>query len=603
MSSKVMIGLEIHIQLKGKKLFCSCPTESKNITDRSFTRYLYVRSGETGHIDPAALYERERDRTFDYLLTDNSCLLDADEEPPHEINKEALLRAIATSLALNCKVVDRISYMRKIVIDGSNTSGFQRTAMIGFNGWVETTRGKVRISSLCLEEDSARKVNDEGGNVIYSLDRLGVPLLEIATEPDIVDGDHAVETAELIGKKLIMAGWVRKGPEAIRQDVNFSMGFGRVEIKGVPKLSTIRNSLKYEVQRQKSLERLSEKISGLSFDHLKFREVTGIFEQTESKVIKRNLDNGYRIYGTILPGLSGFLKNGDFRLGKELADVAKLYGSGGIMHSDELPGYGVEAEIKPLVKELRPGESDGYAILISDPKKISLIEKEMKIRLKKIASLDLSETRVISDDETTHYLRPLPGGERMYPETDVPIITVSREMLEEAGNFVPRPEGQMIDDIVSRFNTSRQDALVIMSGGHLNELAEAFRILGNSSLASRLIIQTMPDLQKKCREEIDFADIVPILELSRERNWDRQILEKALEMRFSANISLEVLRESDELKPLDANELKNLILGILEYEEVSPKNIIPRLKSRTSRVFDPSRALDILSSLKKNNHI
>ncbi|MCL5783279.1 MAG: Glu-tRNA(Gln) amidotransferase GatDE subunit E, partial [Candidatus Thermoplasmatota archaeon] len=83
MSSKVMIGLEIHIQLKGKKLFCSCPTESKNITDRSFTRYLYVRSGETGHIDPAALYERERDRTFGYLLTDNSCLLDADEEPPH----------------------------------------------------------------------------------------------------------------------------------------------------------------------------------------------------------------------------------------------------------------------------------------------------------------------------------------------------------------------------------------------------------------------------------------------------------------------------------------------------------------------------------------
>ncbi len=603
MASKVMIGLEIHIQLKGEKLFCSCSTESKNIMDRSFTRYLYVRSGETGHIDPAALYERERDRSFTYLLTDNTCLLDVDEEPPHEINREVLLRAIATSLALNCKVVDHVSYMRKIVIDGSNTSGFQRTALIGFNGWVGTTRGKVHISSLCLEEDSARKINDEGENVIYSLDRLGVPLLEIATDPDIVDGDHAVETAELIGKKLIMAGWARKGPEAIRQDVNFSMGFGRVEIKGVPKLSTIRNSLKYEVQRQKSLEILSEKISGLSLDYLKFREVTGIFENTESKVIKRNLDNGYRIYGTILPGLKGFLKNGDFRLGKELADVAKLYGSGGIMHSDELPGYGVETELKPLVEKLKPGESDGYAILISDPKKISLIEKEMKIRLRKIASLDLSETRVISDDETTHYLRPLPGGERMYPETDVPIIPVSREMLEEAGNIVPKTEDQMIGDIVSRFSISRQDAFVIMSGGHLNELAKAFEILGNSSLASRLIIQIIPDIQKKINGEIDFSDIVPILKLSRERNWDRQILEKALEMRFSANISLEVLGESDELKPLDAEELKIMILDIMKHEDVSPKNIIPRLRSRTSRVFDPSRALEILTSLKKSNHI
>ncbi|MDA8143356.1 MAG: Glu-tRNA(Gln) amidotransferase subunit GatE [Thermoplasmatales archaeon] len=603
MSSKVMIGLEIHIQLKGVKLFCSCSTESRNITDRSFTRYLYVRSGETGHIDPAALYERERDRTFTYLLTDNTCLLDVDEEPPHEINREALLRAIATSLALNCKVVDRVSYMRKIVIDGSNTSGFQRTALIGFNGWVETSRGKVHISSLCLEEDSARKINDEGENVTYSLDRLGVPLLEIATEPDIVDGDHAVETAELIGKKLIMAGWARRGPEAIRQDVNFSMGFGRVEIKGVPKLSTIRNSLKYEVQRQKSLEILSEKISGQSLDHLKFREVTGIFEKTDSKVIKRNLDNGYRIYGTILPALKGFLKNGDFRLGKELADVAKLYGSGGIMHSDELPGYGVEAELKPLVEKLKPGESDGYAILISDPKKITLIEKEMKIRLRKIASLDLSETRVISDDETTHYLRPLPGGERMYPETDVPIMPVSREMLEEAGKIIPKTEDQMIGDIVSRFGISRQDAFVIMSGGHLNELAEAFEILGNSSLASRLIIQIIPDIQKKIKGEIDFSDIVPILKLSRERNWDRQILEKALEMRFSANISLEVLGESDELKPLDAEELKIMILDIMKHEDVSPKNIIPRLRGRTSRLFDPSRALEILTSLKKSNHI
>ncbi len=595
--SKIKIGLEIHVQLKGTKLFCNCPTESSGETGVSFTRKLTARSGESGKFDPAAIYEKARSRSFAYNVTDNSCLLEADEEPPHKVNREALRKAVAASLALNCKVVDEVSYMRKIVIDGSNTSGFQRTSIIGFNGYVETSKGKVGISTLCLEEDSARKLKEERGVVTYSLDRLGVPLMEIATEPDIVDEDHAVETAELIGKKLLLAGWVRRAPDAIRQDVNFSMGFGRVEIKGVPKLSTIREALSYEASRQAWISEVAPKIRGMDWSRLHFVDVSELFKNSSSKIIARNISKGSGVYGTVLPGLKGLLKKGDYKMGRELADVAKLFGSGGIMHSDELPGYGVEKELPELERLLSPGKNDGYTIIVSTPGAIEHIENAMIDRLNKLEKLELPETRVVSDDGTTHYLRPLPGGERMYPETDVPIKEVDELLVGEAKEIIPRSEGEMINEVVSKFKISKQDAKVILNAGKRESLYLYSDLLGNSRVATRLILQTLPELEKKHRVDITEDKIAPLLAEAGKRDWDRQITEAAVELMFGKGMNLAAVLESPELKPLEPDELEQLVKDLISSGEANRKNIVPKLKAHTKRAFDPTRAIEIASTL------
>lgn len=598
MPGKVMVGLEIHIQLQGTKLFCNCSTESAVDGGEQFDRKLTATTGESGRYDPAAIYEKSRSRAFSYMVTDNSCLLEADEEPPHPVNKDALRKAVATSLALNCSIVDEVSYMRKIVIDGSNTSGFQRTAIIGFNGYVNTSRGPVGISTICLEEDSARKVSEEGGNVMYSLDRLGIPLMEIATEPDIVDADHAVETAEIIGKKVLLAGWARKAPDAIRQDVNFSMGFGRVEIKGVPKLTTIRDAISYEAERQTWISELAPLITGNNWNRLHFQDVTHLFAQTKSKVISKKLIEKFRVYGTVLPGLSGYLKHDSYKLGRELADVAKLFGSGGIMHSDELPGYGVEDELAGLVKVLAPEKKDGYTIIVSKPEVIGHIENAMKERLGKLVKLDLPETRVVSDDGTTHYLRPLPGGERMYPETDIQLIPVTPELLEEAARMAPRSEEEMVSELVSLTGISKQDAVVIISTGKKDEFMAFSEALSNSRLASRILLQTIPDIEKKRDRRVLTSEALPILRESGKRSWDRQVLETALELFLVKNNSIPEVLGSDQLKMLDRDELMGMISEIAESEEITSKNIVPKIRSRTKRMFNPSLAIEIVNELK-----
>ena len=215
--------------------------------------------------------------------------------------------------------------MRKIVVDGSNTSGFQRTAILSFGGKVDTSKGPVGISTVCLEEDSARKISDDGSSVSYSLDRLGIPLLEIATDPDMTDADHAVETAEIIGNLVLFTGWSRKSPESVRQDVNFSMGYGRVEIKRVPKLSIIRECIAYETQRQASIAEIVGKLGNKWGKKLDFTDVTDMFSKSKSKILRSGIVEGSRVYASLLPGLKGYLKKGSYRLGRELADVAKLY--------------------------------------------------------------------------------------------------------------------------------------------------------------------------------------------------------------------------------------------------------------------------------------
>ena len=246
-------GIEIHQQIESHKLFCKCPSLVNDPNEEKITiqRYLRAPAGETGHIDIAALHELKKGKYFVYeAKPTSSCQVELDESPPEEINHDSLETSLQVALILNCDLVDEVIFMRKTVIDGSNTSGFQRTALIGLNGYVNTSKGKVKVETVCLEEESAKKINEDEKSANYSLDRLGVPLIEIATDASIKDPEHCKEVASYLGMVLRSTGKVKRGLGTIRQDVNLSIkGSSRVELKGFQDLRSIPKVIENEVKR------------------------------------------------------------------------------------------------------------------------------------------------------------------------------------------------------------------------------------------------------------------------------------------------------------------------------------------------------------------
>ena len=256
-------GLEIHQQLETHKLFCNCPSIVRDESpDIKIVRKLRAVAGETGETDLAALHEKRKDKLFIYeACSTSSCLVELDEEPPHPINQDAVDIALEIALLLNAKIVDEIQIMRKTVVDGSNTSGFQRTALIATDGFIETSKGRVNIPTICLEEEAAKRIREDEKSVTFRLDRLGIPLIEVGTATDIKDPEHAKETASILGMILRSTKKVKRGLGTIRQDVNISIkGGARTEIKGFQDLRSIPKVIENEIQRQLNLIKENKKI-------------------------------------------------------------------------------------------------------------------------------------------------------------------------------------------------------------------------------------------------------------------------------------------------------------------------------------------------------
>jgi len=257
-------GIEIHQQLEGKKLFCNCPTEIRRDTpDFTIKRYLRASAGEQGDIDIAAKHEQDKSKQFIYQgYFDTTCLVETDDEPPHPPNQEALITALQVAKILNAKIVDKVQFMRKVVIDGSNTSGFQRTALIGRDGFITINRKKIGISVILLEEEACQAIKRTKEADTYNLSRLGMPMLEIATKPDITSPEECKAVAEHIGMLLRSTGKAKRGIGTIRQDVNVSIPKGaRVEIKGFQDLKSIPKVIEYEIKRQESIIKKGKKVA------------------------------------------------------------------------------------------------------------------------------------------------------------------------------------------------------------------------------------------------------------------------------------------------------------------------------------------------------
>jgi len=435
------IGLEIHQRLDSNKLFCDCPsilTEKDAEPNSTVYRRLHPVMSELGEIDKASAAEFSRDRVFEYqYFRGSSCLVELDEEPPHAINPDALKTVLEIALRLNARPVDELHMMRKIVIDGSNTSGFQRTAVVAMNGVMESSQGPIEIPLIAIEEESSGIVKSPGRNQIYKLDRLGIPLIEMSTTPVIKDGKHLKEVAEKLGMILRATGKVARGIGTIRQDVNVSTeGGARVELKGAQELKMLPTYVENEVNRQTELIKLIHELRKLDAFSFKpeIKDVTKTFTKTSATLISKGIENGAAVLAMKIPKHAGFLGRElqpKRRYGSELSDYAKHAGVKGIIHTDEnLSKYKIsEDEISAVRKAVHAAKEDAVVLVVA-------LEKQASSALKMVAeraSLDYvpEETRNPLPDGTSAYMRPLPGRARMYPETDVPSIPINSELLDE----------------------------------------------------------------------------------------------------------------------------------------------------------------------------
>ena len=404
-------GLEIHQQLDMSKLFCNCPSllrqEEPDFTVR---RKLHAVAGESGEVDVAAAYQASLGKEFVYQGYDTTCLVELDEEPPHEINNEILKIVLHISVLLHAKVLPITQIMRKTVIDGSNTSGFQRTILIARDGWLETSRGKIGIETVCLEEDSARIINAKEG--IFRLDRLGIPLIEIATHPDIKTPAQAREVALHIGE-ILRSCKVKRGLGTIRQDVNLSIrGGARVELKGFQDIRNIERAIEIEVKRQSDLIRKGKSVP----------EVRKVLPSGESEFL-RPMPGSARMYPeTDLPILRisrDMINEAKKSLPKLKKDIKRELEKEGLnqeMISLLLKQDKIE-EFKELLKIVKKPHFIGKILLIL-PKEIASHEKISLSKVDKILNKDVLSNVLenvkkgkISESEVKHILERIVKGE------------------------------------------------------------------------------------------------------------------------------------------------------------------------------------------------
>lgn len=450
-----------------------------NNWEYSFDRKLRLTRSEVGTLDPAAIFESKKSRTTKYFGDkDSSCLVEADEEPPYSVNTEALETCLIVSLALNSAIQDEFHVMRKIVIDGSNTTGFQRTTLIAKGGYIDVEGKEIGVQTICLEEDAARIVKRGDITDTYALDRLGIPLVEIALDPISGPGQLVSDIALAVGRLLRSTKRVARGIGTIRQDVNISVNNGPVvEVKGVQQLSLLPKVIEYESLRQISSNKLAvqiqNKLSGKQKQVVsRIIDVTHILRRSNSLRVKHVLEeNDSRFMALLIPDFKGILGLEFFpgiRLGKQLSELVRFYGLGGIFHSDELPKYGISAnELSEIEHELGMLDDDAFILIGGSLEVLRLAVRELARRLKCAIYGVVAETRSVADDGSTVYMRPRPGSARMYPETDIPYISVPESYLNSLDSSVPLPWPEIISNLCERYRINAKLAKQIYDSDYL----------------------------------------------------------------------------------------------------------------------------------------
>ncbi len=450
----LICGLEIHQQLLTEgKLFCRCPAGrySKEY-DAVVLRHMRPTLSEMGTYDGTALMEFKTRKEIVYLLNDDSvCTYEMDDTPPFPVDERALDISIVLSLTLGCPVVDEVHIARKQYLDGSIPTGFQRTGIVGLASEVPFRGRKVRIRQVSLEEDSCREVTNKGHRITFRTDRLGMPLVEVVTDPDFRTPREAAEGARLLGRIMRATGLVRRGLGTTRQDVNVSVTGGvRCEIKGVSRYQLIPPLVHNEAIRQANLlaVRREFQLRGIKSPAelvTEERDVTDFFSRSRLAGPRNAARRGDRVRAVVLKGLGGILsmptqEGYDFVTElKGRVRVVACLDEPPILHDSEHWPEEARAELADLRKELDVGERDALVLVWGPRRDTSTAGGEIRLRLEEALYGVPNETRKPLPDGHTDFERILPGPDRMYPDTDHPVIPLSRERVERLSSLVPVP--------------------------------------------------------------------------------------------------------------------------------------------------------------------
>ncbi|GAB4370891.1 MAG: Glu-tRNA(Gln) amidotransferase subunit GatE [Acidobacteriota bacterium] len=458
-----MCGLEVHQQLRTRtKLFCRCPAGVYvDHHDAEVLRHMRPTLSELGEYDGCALMEFKTRKEIIYLLErETVCTYEMDDTPPFEIDREAVEIAYLVAAMFRLQLVPELHVMRKQYLDGSIPTGFQRTAMVGLSGEIpfrDPTLGidrPLRIRQLSLEEDSCREVSDVGHRIVFRTDRLGMPLIETVTEPELVTPWEVRQAGRLLARVARATGRVRRGAGAARQDVNVSVAGGRrVEIKGVDNHRRLPQLVHTEAFRQLNLLRLRAEMQarGLTRDVFAIPadgpawevsplviDATSALRRSVYEPVRRALEQDHTIVAVLLRGCAGLLSRPTqpgisfaHELQGRVRVIACLTGHPFMIHSD-VADYGLAAaRWRHLRSALRAGRDDAIVVLWGPARDASTAAREVLARMAEALDGVPAETRQAFADGTNGFERILPGPDRMYPDTDTPPLAVPSELLPD----------------------------------------------------------------------------------------------------------------------------------------------------------------------------
>jgi glutamyl-tRNA(Gln) amidotransferase subunit E len=466
-----MSGLEVHQQLLTRsKLFCRCPAgRLAKLCDSEVLRHMRPTLSEMGEYDGTALMEFKTRKEIVYQLEQNSvCTYEIDDTPPFEIDEEAVRVAIEIAQLLNLNLVSELHVMRKQYLDGSIPTGFQRTAMVGLDGAIPFrapelgVNKELRIRQLSLEEDSCREVSDIGHRITFRTDRLGMPLTETVTEPDLLTPLELQAAARLLARVARATRQVRRGPGAARQDVNVSVAGGRrIELKGVDNHRRLPQLVHIEAFRQLNLLRIKAELErrGIKPESLTIPadglpwevsplvvEATSSLHPYEFAPIQQAGERGEKLVAVRLPGFGDVLNHPTqpgTTFAREVADRVRVIACPlhrpFMIHSD-LPDYGLDGrQWQSLRKQTKAESGDALVVVWAPEREAATAAREILIRAQDALLGVPAETRQAFRDGTNGFERILPGPDRMYPDTDTPPLPIPDKLVLEVGEQLPEP--------------------------------------------------------------------------------------------------------------------------------------------------------------------
>jgi len=605
-------GLEIHQQLyTEKKLFCRCPAGhySKKF-HAEILRHMRPTLSEMGEYDGTALMEFKTKKDIIYHINrETVCTYEMDDTPPFEVDETALDISLEIAMLYNCSMIDEIHIARKQYLDGSIPTGFQRTTIVSVNGKVPYKNREIEIIQLSLEEDSCREVSDIGHTRVYITDRLGMPLLETVTGPDMKTPFEVADVGNILRKLVRTTGKVRTGAGAAREDVNVSVTGGtRIEIKGVPSIKRIPLLTYNEAMRQWNLLRLREELKNRNITPETFSaktdDVTKLLRKTKYLPIANAIENGMKINCVTLHGYNGLLKwqtQTDTYFSREISDrvrvIACLTTFPNIIHSDSTGETIATSEWKNIKKAIGATDNDAFVIVWGNSVDSDLAAKEIIIRAKEAAIGIPSETRQALKDGTNGFERILPGADRMYPDTDLPPKKITRERLDRIKMDLPEyfwdrekwyKELKIPEDVISELSISKYAQLFkkLVKDWKINPVLASIaliqfpkRLFKKGLNVEFLTVEIMENIFKAYKDGVIYREgILIAMEQAIHNNkfvddyFKPEITKKDLQKQFDESLS-----DLKKIELINDENKKSVLLGMLMNKvrgKVEAKNVI-----------------------------